>query len=194
MDNTNIKNSKAYHEAKNRVKELKSFYFSLIFYVIVNSALVYIWYEYSGTNFQWFWFPLVGWGFGLLMKALYIYDVDIFFSKQWEERKIKTYIGNTTRLDNSDIDHQDARLRAKKKVESIKGFYSHFTVYLLVNTFIVTTIVCNTGIELFSFSALATPFFWGIGLVSHALGVFGEDLFFGKNWEERKINELMESE
>lgn len=194
MNNSDFKNSKAYQKAKKRVDELKSFYFSLIFYLIVNSGLIYVWYNYSGTSFQWFWFPIVGWGFGLLMKALYVYDVDIFFSKQWEERKIKTYLDNKTTLDNSGIENQDTRLRAKKKVDSIKGFYSHLTVYLLVNTFIVSIIVWNTGIELFSFSALATPFFWGIGLVSHALGVFGEDLFFGKDWEQRKINELMESE
>jgi hypothetical protein len=194
MNNSNLKNKSVYQEAKKKVKELKSLYFSLIFYLIINTALVYIWYEYSDTNFQWFWFPLIGWGIGLVMKALYVYDVNVLFGKQWEERKMNKYLDNSITDEPSGIINEDARLRAKKKVDSIKGFYSHFTVYLLVNTFIVTTIVWNTGIEIFSFSALAIPLFWGIGLVSHALGVFGEDVFFGKNWEERKINELMSSD
>jgi hypothetical protein len=31
---------------------------------------------------------------------------------------------------------------------------------------------------------------WGIGILSHALQVFG----IGKNWEEKKIKELMEKD
>jgi hypothetical protein len=54
--------------------------------------------------------------------------------------------------------------------------------------------VWNTSVDLFSFSALSTPFFWGIGLIAHAIGIFGEDLFLGKKWEEKKIKEIMGSE
>jgi hypothetical protein len=67
-------------------------------------------------------------------------------------------------------------------------------VYILVNTFIVSVMVWNTNVELLSFSALSTPFFWGIGLAAHALGVFGEDLFFGKNWEDKKIKKMLDTE
>ncbi len=31
---------------------------------------------------------------------------------------------------------------------------------------------------------------WGIGIATHAVGVFG----IGKDWEERKIQQLMEEE
>jgi len=40
----------------------------------------------------------------------------------------------------------------------------------------------------------STAFFWGIGLVAHGLSVFGHDIFFGSNWEEKKIKELMDKE
>ncbi len=39
-----------------------------------------------------------------------------------------------------------------------------------------------------------TAFFWGIGLLSHALSVFGPNLFLGKDWEDKKIKQLMEKE
>jgi len=89
---------------------------------------------------------------------------------------------------------EDAYIRAKKKVDSIKGFYWHFAVYFVVNIFIVTLIVSNSGVELFSFAALSTPLFWGIGLLFHFLGVFGSDILFGSGWEKRKIKEFMDKD
>ena len=35
---------------------------------------------------------------------------------------------------------------------------------------------------------------WGVGVLFHGLGVFKVMPFFGKNWEEDKIKELMEKE
>ena len=192
-NNSNV-NSHAYLRAKEKTQELKSFYFSLFFFIIVNSGLVYIWYEYSGTNFQWFWFPIIGWGLGLFFKAVKVYDFNFLFGNQWEQRQIQKYIKNENFSGHQDIKSGIIYQRAKKRVDSIKGFYSHLTVYLIVNTFIVATIVSTTNIDLFSFSAFSTPFFWGIGLLAHALGVFGENLFFGQDWEERKIKALMDSE
>ena len=194
FENENDKINTTYQKAKDQVRALKSFYFSLMLYTIVNTGLIYIWYEYSGQGFQWFWFPLIGWGLGLLFKGLAAYDINFMFGRHWEERKMKQYIGKEKQSYDISVDRSEAYQNARKKVDSIKGFYSHLGVYLIVNSFIVTAIVWNTGIHLFSFAALSTPFFWGIGLASHALGVFGEDLFFGKNWEERKLKELMDKE
>ena len=39
-----------------------------------------------------------------------------------------------------------------------------------------------------------TAFFWGLGLLAHALSVFLPDFIMGQNWEERKIKEFMEKE
>lgn len=41
---------------------------------------------------------------------------------------------------------------------------------------------------------LKCPFFWGIGLLIHALRVFDRFPFFGNDWEQRKIKELLEKE
>lgn len=91
------------------------------------------------------------------------------------------------------FEREEAYLRAKKKVKSLIGFYWHFASYVIVNLFIIIMIVTNGG-TLLSFGTFATAIFWGIGLFFHFMGVYGPDFFFGKNWEERKIKELMDKE
>lgn len=88
---------------------------------------------------------------------------------------------------------EEAYLRAQKKVKKLIGFYWHLASYVIVNLFIIAVIVMSGG-DLWSFGTFSTAIFWGIGLVFHALGVFGPDIFFGSNWEERKIKELMEKD
>jgi len=86
---------------------------------------------------------------------------------------------------------------AFKRVKRIKGFYVHALVYLFVNAFIIISNVLKSekGSEVFfEWETFATAFFWGIGLLAHGLSVFGRNVFFGHNWEERKIQEFMEKE
>jgi len=89
---------------------------------------------------------------------------------------------------------EDAYLRAQKKLKEIKGFYWHAFWYVVVNAFIIITIVSNTNGNIWNLNTFSTPLFWGIGLGFHALGVFGKNLFFGKAWEERKIKEYIEKD
>ncbi|WP_298758725.1 2TM domain-containing protein [uncultured Psychroserpens sp.] len=91
------------------------------------------------------------------------------------------------------FEREEAYLRAQKKVKALIGFYWHLASYVLVNLFIIIVIVVNGG-KLFSFGTFATALFWGIGLGFHYLGVFGADFLFGKNWEARKIKEMMDKE
>ena len=90
METQNISTeNNAYYNAKQKVEELKGFYGSLISYCIVIPALIFINLKYS-SDFQWFWFPAFGWGFGLLMQALKIYGYG--FNKNWEDRKIQEFM------------------------------------------------------------------------------------------------------
>jgi len=86
---------------------------------------------------------------------------------------------------------QDPRyLRAKKKVENLKAFYIHLTVYFLVNIFIfVINLLTYDGTWWFIFPLGG----WGIGIVAHAISVFA-DSKFGSEWEKRKIKEYMEKD
>lgn len=86
-------------------------------------------------------------------------------------------------------------VQAYKKVKRIKGFYVHLSIYLIVNVFIIAANIELGDIrELWSWETFSTAFFWGIGLAAHGLSVFGNDLVFNKQWEDKKIRELMEKE
>ena len=90
---------------------------------------------------------------------------------------------------------KDARyFAAQKKVKSIKGFYIHFTVYVIVNTFLCIQIYLSSKNDFWRWESFATALFWGIGILAHGTSVFGSNLLFGKNWEERKIKEFMEKD
>lgn len=82
--------------------------------------------------------------------------------------------------------------RAAKRMKDIKGFYVHAIVYVLVNVFLLILNLKSSDDA--DFGMFATPLFWGIGLAAHGLSVFGRNLIFGKKWEERKIQELMEKD
>lgn len=87
--------------------------------------------------------------------------------------------------------------RAKKRVARIKGFYSHLTVYIIINIFIViwtAVIFKEAGRPAFQWTMLGTPILWGIGLFIHGLSVFGGNLILGANWEQRQIRKIMDAE
>jgi hypothetical protein len=92
----------------------------------------------------------------------------------------------------------DARYElAYKRVKRIKSFRVHAFVYLLVNAFIIVSSYSRSelGSEIFlRWETFSTALFWGIGLVAHGMSVFGRDLFFGADWEERKIKEFMDKD
>ncbi|MFK7748404.1 MAG: 2TM domain-containing protein [Kordia sp.] len=92
-----------------------------------------------------------------------------------------------------DYTKEEAYMRARKKVEKIKGFYGHFASYVIVNIFILSMIALNLdeGETFWKFGHFSTAFFWGIGVAFHAAGVFGPDVLLGKSWEERKIKQYM---
>ena len=80
---------------------------------------------------------------------------------------------------------------AKKQVKEIKGFYVHLFVYVAVNLFLIFINLKYSSEHLWFFWATMG---WGIGVLFHGLGVFKVMPFFGKNWEEDKIKELMEKD
>ncbi len=73
-----------YLKAKQRVEELKGFYGNLISYCCVIPFLIFINYS-TYWGFQWFWFPMAGWGMGLAIHAFTVFG----YGSSWEERKIR---------------------------------------------------------------------------------------------------------
>jgi len=88
--NTSQQNNK-YIKAVERVEEIKGFYSSLIAYCIVIPFLIFINLKYV-PQFHWFWFPIMGWGIGLIFQGFKAFAYNPFLGRDWEERKIKEYM------------------------------------------------------------------------------------------------------
>ncbi|MEC4005248.1 2TM domain-containing protein [Flavobacterium sp. SUN052] len=80
---------------------------------------------------------------------------------------------------------------AKKRVNDIKGFYGNLISYIIFNGFFLILNLMTSPNELWFFWPLIG---WGVGVVFHGMKVFNYSPFLGKNWEERKIKELMDKE
>ena len=80
-------------------------------------------------------------------------------------------------------------LKAKERVETLRGFYIHLTVYVIVNLGLFFINMMTSPETLWFIWPLMG---WGIALVLHALRVFVERP--GSSWEEKKIAELMQEE
>lgn len=96
MDTTNTYNeTTSYLRAKERVEKLKGFYGNLTSYCIVIPILIIINLN-SPHKFQWFWFPMLGWGMGLTFHAFETFG----FGKNWEEKKIQEILNKQNDTNN----------------------------------------------------------------------------------------------
>ena len=83
--------------------------------------------------------------------------------------------------------------RAHARVQVIKGFYVHAMAFVVVNVALLALNALVGGVWWFYWPLIG----WGIGLGAHALGVFGFSDGggpLGRDWEERKIRELVDKE
>jgi len=82
------------------------------------------------------------------------------------------------------INDSNKYIRAKKRVDELKGFYGNLIAYCVVIPFLIfVNYQTAWGYKWFWFPV----FGWGLGIVIQAFKVFG----YGTDWEERKIREIM---
>lgn len=100
-----------------------------------------------------------------------------------------------------DYFEEERYLAAQKRVKDIKGFYIHLFWYIIVNLFItfggpIISAFNDGGLQHIEigFGNFSVWIFWGIGLAAHWLGVFGKNIVFSKDWEERKMKEFMDKD
>ncbi|WP_348825274.1 2TM domain-containing protein [Flavobacterium aestuarii] len=86
---------------------------------------------------------------------------------------------------------EDKYNMAKKKVENIKGFYGNLTAFIIVNIILIIINLLTSPNSLWFYWPMM---WWGLGVLFHGLKVFDVFPTLGKDWEERKIKELMEKE
>ena len=78
---------------------------------------------------------------------------------------------------------------AKKRVKELKEFYRNFITYIFFNIILIVINLLTSPESLWFYWV---TIFWGIGIVLHAANIFIlKGRFLGKEWEEKKIKEIM---
>ncbi|GAB3725051.1 2TM domain-containing protein [Flavobacterium koreense] len=97
METTNTFNENtSYLRAKERVEKIKGFYGNLASYCVVIPILIIINLTTNSNGFQWFWFPMLGWGLGVLFHAFETFG----YGKSWEEKKIQEILNKQNNTNN----------------------------------------------------------------------------------------------
>jgi fatty acid desaturase len=78
--------------------------------------------------------------------------------------------------------------QARRRLAALKGFYIHLFVFAMVLA-ALTIINLATGGPWWVLWVLLG---WGIGILAHALTVFGHTSRLVAGWEERKLKEFLE--
>lgn len=96
---TNYNEKEQFERAKKRVGEIKGFYGHLTAYVAVNIFFLVI-NLLTSPEHLWFFWPMLGWGIGVTMHGLRVFNYMPFFGKEWEERKLKEFMDEEERQKN----------------------------------------------------------------------------------------------
>lgn len=80
---------------------------------------------------------------------------------------------------------------ARSRVKSLKSFYLHLFIYTAVNIGLAgINLVASPGNIWFVFPLAG----WGVGLFAHWLFAGAGFRLFSREWEERKVREIVERE
>jgi fatty acid desaturase len=95
---------------------------------------------------------------------------------------------------NGQSDQRDElRLKAEKHVDAVIGFRQHLLVYVIVNTFLILIWLV---VALIAGGGSWFPWFifplagWGIGLIMHAWGVFGQSEDKREKLVQRQVEKM----
>lgn len=89
----------------------------------------------------------------------------------------------------STFDQSPEYKAARCQVRRLRGFYAHLTVYLAVNAGLLVINLFSSPARLWVVWPLAG---WGIAILVHGASVFFGGRLLGREWEARKIREIMD--
>jgi hypothetical protein len=78
--------------------------------------------------------------------------------------------------------------QAKRRLAALKGFYTHLFVFAVVLAGLTIINLATGG----PWWVLWVLLGWGIGVIAHALTVFGRASRLVAGWEERKLKQFMD--
>lgn len=79
------------------------------------------------------------------------------------------------------------RAQARKRLEAIKGFAVHATIFALVNAILIAINVVSGPPWWAQWPLIG----WGLGVIGHAIAVYGRTPQQVTEWEERKIQQMV---
>ena len=80
-----------YDKAKKRVEEIKGFHSHLVVFILVNVGL-FLFNYFISKGTWWFYWPLLGWGIGLVIHGFNTFGTHLFLGQDWEDKKIKELV------------------------------------------------------------------------------------------------------
>ncbi|MDA3800070.1 MAG: 2TM domain-containing protein [Kiritimatiellae bacterium] len=81
---------------------------------------------------------------------------------------------------------------AKKRVKRLKAFYNSLITYIGVNILLIAVNLITSPDNLWFYWV---TIFWGLALVINGAKLFmTKNEFLGTEWEEKKINEILEKD
>ncbi len=86
----------------------------------------------------------------------------------------------------------DKYKRAVSRVSAIRKYYGSVIMFILFTIIFVSVNYYSNGLRYPWFLWIIG--FWGLGIFIEGFKLFGLDLMLGRNWEKRKIKEVMRKE
>ncbi len=80
--------------------------------------------------------------------------------------------------------------RAWRRVRALKAFYTHLTLFSIVNFVLLLVDLSTPGRPWFFYPLLG----WGLGLGLHAAQTFERLPWFTRDWEQKKFKQLLQRE
>ncbi len=84
-------------------------------------------------------------------------------------------------------------IEANKKVKSLRRFYIHLFIFLIVNIVLLFNLIMlekDESLNTFVWLILNIMVTWSVGLIIHAWRVFDGKILFSKAYEDRKYRSL----
>ena len=91
---------------------------------------------------------------------------------------------------NETPDSTDFETRARRRLAAERGFYMHLSTYVIVIGALFVINALTGSRWWFFWPALG----WGIGILVHAASTFGVGGFLGRDWEDKRLQELIDEE
>jgi transcriptional regulator with XRE-family HTH domain len=88
--NQNVSNDEAL--ALSHVRKLKAFYFNLMLYGVIIGFLAIV-NLVTFRHYLWFFWSALGWGLGMLVYGLVVFDKISFLNGEWERRQVEKQLG-----------------------------------------------------------------------------------------------------